>query len=93
MSNYTDFLYARPSFLEGMARTLDFAGVLNEYNESMSAEQADYLAMRADWRAVGEDLRHAVEQFNPKPRREASSHVKKGSRNRKNRQPARQLAK
>ncbi len=49
-------LFARPSFVEGMARTLDFGGTLNEYNSSLSEEQADCLALNADWMAVGQDL-------------------------------------
>lgn len=62
MSELASFLYARPSFLEGMARAMDMGGTLNEYNRSMSAEQADYLALLADWRMIGQDLRHAVQQ-------------------------------
>lgn len=56
MNDYTMILYARPSFLEGMARVLDFGGTLNEYNSSLSEEQADCLALNADWMAVGQDL-------------------------------------
>jgi hypothetical protein len=50
------FLCARPSFIEGMSRILDFGGALNEYNRSLTPEQADYLALYADWRLVGMDL-------------------------------------
>ena len=38
----TDFLFARPSFLEGTARILDFGNVLNTYNCSPTPELADY---------------------------------------------------
>jgi hypothetical protein len=31
---HTDFLYARPSFLEGLARVADFGNVLQTYNTS-----------------------------------------------------------
>jgi len=34
MGRYTDLLYARPSFLEGMARVADIGGTLQVYNES-----------------------------------------------------------
>ena len=32
MSDFSMILFARPSFLEGMGRILDFADVLQEYN-------------------------------------------------------------
>lgn len=63
MGDYTTFLYARPSFLEGIARLLDFSGTLNEYNSSMTPEQADALALRSDWSAVGQDMWQAIEAF------------------------------
>jgi hypothetical protein len=56
----TGFLYARPSFLEGMARIADVGNLLNEYNSSLSEEQADYLALKADWAMVGRDLSDAI---------------------------------
>jgi hypothetical protein len=46
------FLYARPSFLEGLARIFDFGGTLNEYNQSLTPKQADFLALRADWLTI-----------------------------------------
>ncbi len=56
----TDFLFARPSFVEGIARILDFGDTLTEYNRS---EQADALALRADWRAVATELRRAAAKY------------------------------
>ena len=47
MSHNTDFLYARPSAVEGVARLLDFGNCLNEYNRSATTEQADARALRA----------------------------------------------
>ena len=61
-SSYTDFLFARPSFLEGLARVVDFFGVLQEYNTSSTPESADLRAMRADWEAVGADLWKVLER-------------------------------
>ena len=55
------FLCARPSFVEGASRILDFGSTLNEYNRSLTSEQADYLALRADWRLVGMDLARAID--------------------------------
>jgi len=56
----SDFLFARPSFFEGVARILDFGNTLQEYNTS-TPEMADYHALKADWQAVGEDMMRAVE--------------------------------
>jgi hypothetical protein len=55
------FLGARPSFIEGMSRILDWGGTLNEYNKSLTPEQADFLALSADWRIIGMDVAHAVD--------------------------------
>ncbi len=59
MGKYSTFLYADPSFSEGMARVLDFGDTLTEYNRSPSPERADAIAIAADWRAVIEDLAQA----------------------------------
>lgn len=59
----TDYLYARPSFLEGMARAWDFGNTLNEYNESSTPEEADARALASDWLVVGEALREAVQRY------------------------------
>ena len=59
----TDFLFARPSFLSGMARVLDLFGVFDSYNESRSTEEADARAMYADWRVVGQDIYDASTTF------------------------------
>jgi hypothetical protein len=52
----TDFLYARPSILEGIGRNVDLFGVLNNYNASRSNEEADRIALDSDWSAVYNDL-------------------------------------
>ena len=57
---YTDFLYARPSFLEGMARIADMGGTLNEYNAS---DDPDTVALMMDWLAVGRAMRQAIGDF------------------------------
>lgn len=63
VATHTDFLYARPSFFEGVARTVDILGILQEYNTSSSPETADLRGIRADWEAVGEDLLQALENY------------------------------
>lgn len=60
MNEITEILYATPSFTEGIGRILDFGNTLTEYNRAGSGEQADFLALRADWRAVAADLRGAM---------------------------------
>jgi hypothetical protein len=63
MSEFSTVLFARPSFLEGMGRILDFADMLQEYNKSLTPQQADRLALCADWGAVGEDIEVAVRHY------------------------------
>jgi len=60
MSERTAYLFARPSFIEGVARIFDFSGSLNVYNESETPAEADKRALANDWRAVGDDIRAAM---------------------------------
>jgi hypothetical protein len=57
----TGFLFATPSFILGMAATLDMGATLTAYNESPSPEMADMRAIKSDWDAVGKDLYSAIE--------------------------------
>jgi len=59
----SDFLFARPSLVGGMARILDFGGTLKIYNESPSEGMADCIALSEDWKAVGNALRAALEKY------------------------------
>lgn len=52
----SDFLFAVPSWKEGVARLVDFGGLFDAYTESDSEEAADTLAMAMDWASVGDDL-------------------------------------
>lgn len=56
-------LFARPSFLEGLARVLDIGGTLQEYNRSPTPVDADDRAIRSDVAAVGNDLRSAIKKY------------------------------
>jgi hypothetical protein len=56
------FLCARPSFVEGMSRILDFGGTLDQYNQSITPAQADYLALRGDWQLIGMDLARVLDK-------------------------------
>lgn len=60
MGNYSSFLFARPSFAEGVGRLFDFGNTLSEYNRSPSGDEADATALRADGLALGEDMRMAL---------------------------------
>ena len=66
------FNYARPSFLEGMARIFDFGGTLDYYPRRSvvrkSGPEADAEALRADWEAVGQYIRDAIGQFEEEER-------------------------
>jgi len=59
-------LYARPSFLKGVARLLDFGNGLNSYNVSRSSEEASGRAFRSDWQAIGGDFRRAITSIAPR---------------------------
>ncbi len=61
MTRATGLLYAEPSFVEGLARTLDIGGTLEEYNYSRNGAEADRNALRSDWIQVGADLRRTIE--------------------------------
>jgi hypothetical protein len=58
MSNY--FLFARPTFWEGMARVFDLGCTMNEYNYSSTPEHADFYAVHSDWKTVGSDILKAM---------------------------------
>jgi hypothetical protein len=64
MGDYTsDFLFAQPSFLTGIARIFDFSGSINLYNFSQTPEQADLRAIQNDWAMVGQDLNTALIEY------------------------------
>jgi len=56
-------LFARPTFLEGAARVFDFANVLQKYRYDTTEHEADTNALRSDWMAVGDDIRHAISAY------------------------------
>lgn len=60
MRSVTDYLFARPSFLEGLARLFDFRGTLNEYNTSSTTTDADVQALEMDMAVIGDDFRQAL---------------------------------
>lgn len=63
MNTFSNYLYARPSLVEGVARIIDVGGTLQEYNTALTPEQADYLALLSDWSVVGDDLINAMAEY------------------------------
>ena len=57
MNRYSSFLFAEPSFLEGIARIFDLGNTLSVYNSSSSPQDADFWACYSDYEAIGEDIR------------------------------------
>ncbi|MCL2758801.1 MAG: hypothetical protein FWD22_01145 [Treponema sp.] len=55
----TDFLYARPSVVEGIARNVDLFGVLNTYNASQNGNEADQKARLNDVKTLKNDFQAA----------------------------------
>ena len=55
----TDFLFARPSTLEGIGRNIDLFGVLNKYNTSRDGNEADTKARKNDIKALKKDFQTA----------------------------------
>jgi len=59
----SDFLVARPSFVSGVARLLDWYGFYDAYNASRTGREADYKALLSDWYIVGQDIQDAMKAF------------------------------
>jgi hypothetical protein len=63
-TKYYDYLFANPSFLEGVARLLDLGSTLNIYYEDiLSEDEEDYYAMKRDWNLVAHDLKSAINEY------------------------------
>jgi len=61
--NRSDFLFATPSFLGGMASVLDLGATLVQYNESLTTVEADMRAIQSDWEVTGNDLIYATSEW------------------------------
>jgi hypothetical protein len=59
----TDYLFARPSVLEGIGRNIDIFGMMNDYNYSESGEEADLMALKSDMYAIYGDLDKAYREL------------------------------
>ena len=58
----TDFLFAVPSFLSGVATILDLFGTFRRYNTSKTPNEADTRAVASDWGVVSDDLQASFAQ-------------------------------
>jgi hypothetical protein len=63
MNDRSTFLFAMPGFLSGMGSVLDLAGNSVTINSSSSEEEADAVAVRQDWLAIGDDMRKVIANF------------------------------
>jgi hypothetical protein len=61
--NFSMFLFARPSFTEGISRVIDFGNTLSEYNKSLDGPQADRLSLQSDIKTLRSDLEYARQQI------------------------------
>ena len=69
MNNYegdSSFLFASPSFIHGVASTIDLGGTLVMYNESRNTLEADTKALANDWAMVGRDIKTAADTIGKK---------------------------
>lgn len=65
----SDFLYARPSFIAGIARLIDLFGTFDEYNRSPNPRIADARALYSDWGLVGIDIARSIDRETKKMKR------------------------
>ena len=61
MGSHSSFLFAEPSFTEGLIRFIDLGNTLNDYNPS---PEADDIASWMDWSAVGTAMKKASTAVN-----------------------------
>lgn len=52
-----DFLYARPTWIDGVMSLVDFFGTAQMYNESKNEQSADRRAFTADIKSLKQDAK------------------------------------
>ncbi|MBR4791800.1 MAG: hypothetical protein IK024_12990 [Treponema sp.] len=52
----SDFLFAKPTTIDGVMSIVDLFGIVTEYNDSSSEKAADARAIRADITAIRKDF-------------------------------------
>jgi len=63
-------LFARPSFISGMAQVFDFGGSMLYYHRNQTGAEADYHALSADWKMIGKDIGTAIDKHGEPTRQE-----------------------
>ena len=56
------YLFANPTYVDGIMSVIDLFGISNEYNTSSNEAKADERALRADVQALKEDAKVAFNQ-------------------------------
>jgi len=56
-------LFAVPTFILGFASAFDLFGNLDTYNYSHTPKDADSKAFASDWKAIGFDIKIAVDKY------------------------------
>lgn len=59
----SDFFFARPRPLFGVARLASLFAPFDRYNHGKTPQEADAQALANDWRVVGETLVEAAQAF------------------------------
>lgn len=62
-NSLTFSLFVRPSFIEGLARIMDFGSGLQIYNYSKDGKDADFKALQNDWRQIGRDIELSISRY------------------------------
>jgi hypothetical protein len=58
----SDFLFARPSIIEGIGRTIDLFGIMNEYNYARDGAEADRTALINDIAVLKSDFLESYQE-------------------------------
>lgn len=59
----SEFLFSRPSLIEGLARIMDFGNTLNAHRQLSDSHEADLAALRMDWGMIGQDFREVIGEY------------------------------
>ena len=80
MGTHSFYLFAKPSFLEGISRVLDLGNTLQDYNKSKGENDADYNAMKRDWQAVGKDIYDSINKYEQTQKGKATTSAASGTK-------------
>ena len=60
------FVRIKSRTFRGIAQILDIGNTLGTHPTFATPDEADAYALRSDWAAVGQDIRHAIKHFEAK---------------------------